>query len=93
MCFAWTKAVLCVYDGAIVNSQPFEREKIRGIICGLCGGGVLYPGPRVVLERAVKTTITDSGRPIKSAYSPRDSGSIDRRHARATTATSTTWRS
>lgn len=36
--FTRTKCMLCVYDGAIVDSQPFYREKVGGIICGLCGG-------------------------------------------------------
>jgi hypothetical protein len=96
MGFAWTEAVLRVCDGEIVHGQSLEREKIWGIICGVCGGrGILYSGPHIVLVNAVETTITGSGRPIKSAYSSRDSGSIDRslRHTRATaaTATGTTW--
>jgi hypothetical protein len=56
--FTWAKRVLCVYDGAIVDSQPFYREKVGGIICGLCGGQ--RPVGRFMLECTVEATITGS---------------------------------
>jgi len=84
--FAWTKVMLRVYDGAIVNCQPFGREKVGGIICGLCSGGRrLDPRFCFVSERTVETTLTGSTGPIKGAFSFGNPGSIDGRYT--TTAT------
>jgi hypothetical protein len=74
--FDWTKIVLYVYDGTIVNGQSFWREKVGCIVCGLCGGRRdLDLGLCFVLECTVEATITGSFGPIKDAYSFGDSSS------------------
>ena len=90
MRFTWTKIVLGVRDQAIVNGQPFKREKVGGIVYGLCHGRrILDLRFSFVLESTVEAMITGPRGPIKGTYSLGDCGSINRRHATTTTTTAT----
>jgi hypothetical protein len=90
MRFTWTKIVLGVRDQAIVNGQPFKREKVGDLVYGLCHGRrILDLRLCFVLESTVEATITGSRGPIKGTYSLGDCGSINLRHATTATATMT----
>jgi hypothetical protein len=88
VCFAWMKIVLRICDGAIVYGQPFWREEVGGVICGLCGGGRrLDAWSCFVSERTVETTFTGSTGPIKGAFSFGNPSSVDGRYTTTTTTT------